>query len=109
MIWDSVKPFVTAVLDVSPDNYFSDQTDDFFYGKLNGDWKLRVIPKQGIQVLNFIVVDNESKVQAKAVYTKTMISVTNGIGNPTFGLYNDRYEYYGGIVKPGEILNSLSF
>ena len=44
--------------------------DDFFAGKFDGNWRMKVIPRNGKSIPNFIVVGNG--VMGKAVYTKKL-------------------------------------
>ena len=69
-ISEAVSPFVKKVLDVIPCVHKGVRKDDFFDGKYDGNWRLKVVPKEKVQVPNFIVIGNESQVMGKAVYTK---------------------------------------
>ena len=69
-ISEAVSPFVKKVLDVVPCVHKGVRKDDFFDGKFDGNWRLKVVPKDKVQVPNFIVIGNESQVMGKAVYTK---------------------------------------
>ena len=56
-------------MDCNPSYYHpNDQNGEYFAGKLNGAWRVRVVPKKDIAVPNYIVVGRE-KVQGKVVYT----------------------------------------
>ena len=69
-ISEAVSPFVKKVLEVVPCVHKGVRKDDFFDGKYDGNWRLKVVPKGKVQVPNFIVIGNESQVTGKAVYTK---------------------------------------
>ena len=69
-ISEAVSPFVKKVLEVFPCVHKGVRKDDFFDGKMDGNWRLKVVPKGKVQVPNFIVIGNESQVMGKAVYTK---------------------------------------
>ena len=70
LISESIKPFVNEVLEVKPLVHLNELGDDFFSGKRNGNWRVKMVPKLGRQVPNYIVVGNEEKVMGKAVYSK---------------------------------------
>ena len=44
--------------------------DDFFAGKFDGNWRLKVVPKRKVYIPNIIVIGQD--VMAKAVYTKRL-------------------------------------
>ena len=69
-IIDSLKPFVKKVLDIAPCKHKAENSDDFFSGHYDGNWRLKVCPKDRQQVPNFIVVGQDSKVMGKVVYTR---------------------------------------
>ena len=69
-IIDSLKPFVKKVLDIVPCKHKAENSDDFFSGHYDGNWRLKVCPKDRQQVPNFIVVGQDSKVMGKVVYTR---------------------------------------
>ena len=71
-IVESIKPFVKEVFSVVPGVHKGDVKDDFFAGNYNGNWSIKVGPKTGRQIPNFIVVGQEAQVMAKAVYTKKL-------------------------------------
>jgi hypothetical protein len=66
---DSVGAFVGRIVDCNPCYYHpKDPNGEFFAGKLNGAWRVKVVPKKDLEVPNFIVVGRE-KVQGKVVYS----------------------------------------
>ena len=67
-ILDSITPFVKRVLDIAPCTHRGTTQDDFFNGKFDGNWRLKVIPRRGIYIPNFVVIGND--VMGKAVNTK---------------------------------------
>ena len=69
-IIDSLKPFVKKVLDIAPCKHRAENSEDFFAGHYDGNWRIKVSPKDKQQVPNFIVVGQDSKVMGKAVYTR---------------------------------------
>ena len=69
-ITDSVTPFVKKVLDVAPCMYRGEVQGDFFAGKYDGNWRLKVIPRKSAYIPNYIVIGNE--VMGRAVYTKRL-------------------------------------
>ena len=69
-IYESVSPFVKKVLEVKPCLHRGVVGDDFFAGKFDGNWRLKVIPRNKCYIPNFIVVGED--VMAKAVYTKRL-------------------------------------
>jgi hypothetical protein len=69
-IVESLTPFVKKIVEITPCIHRSVTKNDFFDGKYDGNWRLKVIPKSKVQVPNFIVVGNDAQVMAKAVYTK---------------------------------------
>ena len=69
-IVESIKPFVKKVLNVTPGIHKGASQDDFFDGHFDGNWSIKVTPKEGTQVPNFIVVGEQAQVMGKAVYTK---------------------------------------
>ena len=69
-IQDSVKAYVSKILDCSPCYYHpNSEHGEFFAGKLTGAWRMKVVPKKDLGVPSFIVVGKE-RVQGKVVYTK---------------------------------------
>ena len=69
-IIDSITPFVKRVLEVAPCVHKGATDDDYFSGKYDGNWRLKVIPRSGRFIPNFIVIGNE--VMGKAVYSKRL-------------------------------------
>ena len=69
-IYESVSPFVKKVLEIKPCIHRGVTDDDFFAGKFDGNWRLKVIPKLRYYIPNFIVIGED--VMAKAVYTKRL-------------------------------------
>ena len=68
-IGSSVKDFVSKIIDISPCVYKNnDEMGNFFQGKLNGNWRVRVIPKVDVCVPNYISV-GRIRVQGKVVYS----------------------------------------
>ena len=70
LITESVTAYVKDVISVNPMVYDDENGDDFFKGKFNGNWRVKVSPTPGRQVPNFIVVGPKERVMAKAVYSK---------------------------------------
>ena len=54
----SITPFVKKVLEVSPCLHKGATQDDFFAGKYDGNWRMKVIPRNRKSIPNFIVVGN---------------------------------------------------
>ena len=71
LINDSIVAYVKDVISVTPMVYEDENGEDFFKGKFNGNWRVKVAPTAGRQVPNFIVVGQKEKVMAKAVYSKS--------------------------------------
>ena len=69
-ILDALKPFVKKVLEIVPMKHKEENSEDFFAGHYNGNWRVKVCPKDKLQVPNFIVVGQNSQVMGKAVYTR---------------------------------------
>ena len=69
-IVDSLKPFVKKVLEIVPCKHKAEKNEDFFAGHYDGNWRVKVSPKEKQQVPNFIVVGQNSRVMGKAVYTR---------------------------------------
>ena len=69
-IYESVAPFVKKVVEIKPCLHKGVTEDDFFDGKFDGNWRLKVIPKNKIYIPNFIVVGGDAL--GKAVYTKRL-------------------------------------
>ena len=69
-IFESVAPFVKKVLEIKPCIHKGVTEDDFFAGKFDGNWRLKVIPKSKVYIPNFIVISGD--VMGKAVYTKRL-------------------------------------
>ena len=66
---DSVRAFVSKIVDCNPSHYHpKDHNGDFFAEKLNGAWRIRVVPKKDMDIPNYIVVGKE-KVQGRVIYT----------------------------------------
>ena len=69
-IFDSIKAFVKEVIEVTPLCHGDENVDDFFKGKLNGVWRVKVSPRIERQIPNYIVVGERAKAMGKAVYSK---------------------------------------
>ena len=72
LILETILPFVKEVKEIKATVHSSDDDDDFFSGRFDGNYKIKVVPAADpkVQIPNFIVVDKEHKVQAKVVYNK---------------------------------------
>ena len=72
LILEAILPFVKEVKEIKATVHSSEDDDDFFSGRYDGNYKVKVVPAadQKVQIPNFIVVDKEHKVQAKVVYNK---------------------------------------
>ena len=57
---EAITPFVKKILEVTPCVHTGSVKDDFFDGKYNGNWLVKIVPKNKVQVPNFIVVHNLS-------------------------------------------------
>lgn len=69
-IVDSVKAFVEEVIEVIPLKHGNENGEDFFSGKFNGVWRVKVTPRFQRQIPNYIVVGQRERVMGKAVYSK---------------------------------------
>ena len=69
-IEETIKPFVKKILDLEPTVHRDSDTDDFFKDNFDGNWRLKVVPRNGKQIPNYIVVGETAQVMGKAVYTK---------------------------------------
>ena len=69
-ISDSIKAFVKEVIEVTPLCHVDENGDDFFKGKNNGNWRVKVSPRIERQIPNYIVVGQRAKAMGKAVYSK---------------------------------------
>ena len=69
-IEETIKPFVKKILDLEPTLHRDSDTDDFFKDNFDGNWRLKVVPRNGKQIPNYIVVGETAQVMGKAVYTK---------------------------------------
>ena len=69
MIKETIAPFVHNVGNIVPCVYGA-KDGEYFSGKFNGNWRVRVIPKQHKQVPNFIVLGKDAKVMVKAKYIR---------------------------------------
>ena len=69
-IFDSIKAFVKEVVEVIPLKHGNEIGDDFFTGKFNGIWRVKVVPRVERQIPNYIVVGQKERVMGKAVYSK---------------------------------------
>ena len=69
MIVETISPFVKKVGNVFPCKYGA-TADEFFQGKYNGQWKVKVSPRADRQVPNFIVIGPDSRVMVKAKYVR---------------------------------------
>ena len=69
MIKETISPFVQNVGNIVPCVYGT-KDGEFFSGKFNGNWRVRVIPKKHKQVPNFIVLGKDAKVMVKAKYIR---------------------------------------
>ena len=68
LIIESTAPFVRKILEVTPCIHRGVVEDDFFSGKFDGNWRMKVIPRNDTYIPNFAVVGRD--VMAKVVYTK---------------------------------------
>ena len=57
-------------MEVSPGTYRGASKNDFFAGKFDGNWRIKVIPRNDTHIPNFVVIGNG--VMGKAVYTKRL-------------------------------------
>ena len=75
-IREAIEPFVARVKDILATVYNGPAGDeeDFFGGLYDGNYRVKVTPlKDGaVQVPNFVVIDQQKKVCAKALYTKAI-------------------------------------
>lgn len=74
-IREALEPFVGRVKDIMATVYNGGQDEeDFFGGLYDGNYKVKVTPLKDplVQVPNFIVVDKDKKVCAKAIYSKAI-------------------------------------
>ena len=69
VIQETIAPFVKSVGHVVPCTYGS-SAGEFFSGKYNGNWHVRVSPRADRQIPNFIVLGHDSKVMGKAKYVR---------------------------------------
>ena len=69
-IEETIKPFVKKILDLEPTMHKDSATDDFFKDNFDGNWRIKVVPRNGKQIPNYIVVGESAQVMGKAVYTK---------------------------------------
>ena len=53
-----------------PLKHSNENGEDFFSGKLNGVWRVKVTPRLERQIPNYIVVGQRERVMGKAVYSK---------------------------------------
>ena len=65
----AIEPFVKRILEVTATKHVGIAEDDFFHNSYDGNFKVKVQPKENMQVPNFIVVGKD--VCAKVVYKKT--------------------------------------
>ena len=73
-ILEAIEPFCERVKDIIATTHQKFEEDDFFGGAHDGNYKVKVVPAKDpvVQIPNFIVVDNEKRVCARAVYTKSL-------------------------------------
>lgn len=73
-ILEAIEPFCEKVKDIIATTHQKFEEDDFFGGAQDGNYKIKVVPAKDpvVQIPNFIVVDNEKRVCARAVYTKSL-------------------------------------
>ena len=75
-IREAIEPFVARVKDILATVYNGPAGDeeDFFGGLYDGNYRVKVTPlKDGsVQVPNFVVIDQQKKVCAKALYSKAI-------------------------------------
>ena len=69
MIVETISPFVKKVGNVFPCKYGA-TAGEFFEGKYNGQWKVKVNPRADRQVPNFIVIGPTIRVMVKAKYVR---------------------------------------
>ena len=69
---EAISPFVQKILEVAPCVHKGVAKDDFFDGKFDGNWRLKIVPKSQVQIPNFIVIGNDAQVMGKVVYTKKL-------------------------------------
>ena len=60
LILEAILPFVKEVKEIKATVHSSEDDDDFFSGRYDGNYKVKVVPAadQKVQIPNFIVVDN---------------------------------------------------
>ena len=69
-IEETLKPFIKKILDLVPTTHSDSESEDFFKNNFDGNWRVKVVPRNGKQIPNYIVVGETAKVMVKAVYTK---------------------------------------
>ena len=77
MIQEAIGPFVKNIVEIKATKHHSYEDDDFFSNTLDGNFLIRVNPKSGVQIPNFVVIGKEQKVCAKAVYSKSLSPKAN--------------------------------
>ena len=77
MIQEAIGPFVKNIVEIKATKHHSYGDDDFFSNTLDGNFMIRVNPKSGVQIPNFVVIGKEQKVCAKAVYSKSLSPKAN--------------------------------
>ena len=77
MIQEAIGPFVKNIVEIKATKHHSYGDDDFFSNTLDGNFRIRVNPKSGVQIPNFVVIGKEQKVCAKAVYSKSLSPKAN--------------------------------
>ena len=73
-ILEAIEPFCERVKAIIATTHPKLEEDDFFGGSQDGNYKVKVVPAKDpvVQIPNFIVVDNDKRVCARAVYTKSL-------------------------------------
>ena len=76
-IREALEPFVSRVKDITATVYTGGpgaDEEDFFGGLYDGNYKVKVNPLKDadVQIPNFVVIDKDKKVCAKAIYSKAI-------------------------------------
>ena len=69
LIKEAIGPFVQDVLLIEQGRYYEDKMD-FFHGKYNGEWKVKVVARVGALIPTFIIIGKTSKLVAQVNYVK---------------------------------------
>ena len=71
-IRETISPFVRRVVSITATTHYGKNENDFFHGRLTGDYKVKVVPLKDGQIPNYVSI-GEEHVMGRVHYVRKMI------------------------------------